>query len=314
MKKIILFLLILTSVAGYALEEKVKLETPTGNIFGTILDPDNGKTESIALLICGSGPTDRDGNSGMVFGKNNSIKYLAELLQKNGISSLRYDKRGIKASANAVKTEIGLTFAEYIDDACCWIDELRASKKYKKIVIIGHSEGALVGMVAAHRKNVRGYISLAGVGSPTYEVILKQLKSAVAPKIYKSAQQIVAKLKKGETVDKVSPALHAVFRRSVQNYLITWFKYDPAKFIKNLKSKILLIQGTTDIQVSIDEAEKLENSVGNKGELLLIDGMNHVLKDVPLNNEMQKESYGDPKLPLNKECGEAIVKFIKALK
>ena len=59
----------------------------------------------VVLIIPGSGPTDMDGNSAALPGKNNSLKYLAEGLAGKGIASLRYDKRGIASSASAGKDE-----------------------------------------------------------------------------------------------------------------------------------------------------------------------------------------------------------------
>ena len=87
-----------------AQEEIIVLETPTGNIEGTLLVPSKGNCP-LVLIIAGSGPTDRDGNN--ISLQNNSLKMLAQGLYENNIASFRFDKRGIARSAAAGTAENG---------------------------------------------------------------------------------------------------------------------------------------------------------------------------------------------------------------
>ena len=165
MKRIffLFFSLFALSLHAALQEEAVSLNTPTGTIYGRLILPDDKASFSVvALLIAGSGPTDMDGNTTMGNIKNNSLKYLAEGLAENGIPSLRFDKRGVASSAAAGLQESELRFEHYIADAKGWIDFLSADKRFTGVVVIGHSEGALIGLMACRNNpKVKGYVSLA---------------------------------------------------------------------------------------------------------------------------------------------------------
>lgn len=225
-------------------EEPVTLKTETGNIEGTLLLPDAKLPVPVVLIIAGSGPTDRDGNNPMM--KNNSLKMLSAELAKKGIASLRYDKRGIAQSQPAGLKEADLRFENYIQDAESWIKLLKQNKNFSKVIVIGHSEGSLIGMVASQNENVAKFISIAGIGQPADMTFREQLK-AQPPFVLEQSAPILDELVKGKTVENVPQMLFSLFRPSVQPYMISWFKYDPQKEIAKLKKLVLIVQGTTDI-------------------------------------------------------------------
>src|SRR6266852_2743028 len=140
----------------------------------------------IRLIISGSGPTDRDGNLPIFKGPNNSLKLLAEGLAAHGIASVRYDKRGIGETGKAMMLaaekakvmlrEEDLSFETYIDDAVAWCKKLGADRSFSSLTVLGHSEGSLIGMVAAQRMGAHAYVSIAGSGRPSQELILEQVK------------------------------------------------------------------------------------------------------------------------------------------
>jgi hypothetical protein len=291
-------------------ETIVHLETKTGTLEGSLLIPDGKTGIPVALIIAGSGPTDRDGNNPAM--KNNSLKLLATELMNNGIASLRYDKRGIGKSRKAGLKEIDLRFENYIEDAKDWIDLLRKDKRFSQIIVIGHSEGSLIGMIASQEKDVEKFISIAGVGQSADKTLKEQLK-AQPPTVLEMSSPIIDKLVQGETVKDINPMLHSLFRPSVQPYLISWFKYDPQKEIAKLKKPILIIQGTTDIQVSTDDAKMLAE--GNRGaEKKIIKGMNHIFKESELDRVKNIQTYNQPELPIKPDLTEAIVGFIRESK
>jgi len=298
--KLALFLLPSLLSAG----EAVTLDTGTGTLFGTLEIPPKTPA-AVVLIIAGSGPTDRDGNSTALKGSNNSLKMLAEGLAAQGIASLRYDKRGI-AESKAAATESNLRFETYIDDAMRWGEYLRKDKRFRAIIIAGHSEGSLIGMIAAVKLPADGYVSIAGPGRPAGSLLLEQLQGKVPDKLFQKAQDAVKTLESGKTVDPVPPALVSLFRPVVQPYLISWFKYDPPKEIAKVKIPVLIAQGTTDIQISVDDAKHL-SAANPAAKLALIEGMNHVLKDVPSDMAKQVESYSDPALPLDAKLLDEIV-------
>ena len=282
-----------------AVAEDVLVETELGPLAGTYLLPDTGKPRAIALIIAGSGPTDRNGNSKAMPGANNSLKMLAEALAEEGIGSLRYDKRLIGESASTSLSEAELRFDTYIDDAKTLLGFLR-SRTDVPLLIIGHSEGAQLGVVAAAGEDVCAVVAIAGPGIPAGQIILEQVRTKLPPGLLAQTEHIVAELEAGRTVADTPPELAALFRDSVQPYLVSWFAYDPAEAVAALDAPILLVYGTTDIQIPASYGERLA-AAGKNADLVVIDGMNHVLKMVGPDPQAQIRSYGDPSLPLAPE-------------
>ena len=309
MKRKIAFLVLLTLTLNLfaQVEKEIILETETGDIKGSLLIPSVSEKTAVVLIIAGSGPTDRNGNNPMM--TNNSLKMLAEGLQENGIASVRYDKRGIGESENAGLQESELKFEHYVKDVEDWIELLKEDDRFSEIIVLGHSEGSLIGMIASQKNEMEKFISVAGVGVPAGDILREQLK-AQPPVVLNQSLPIIEKLEKGETVEDVPQMLHSLFRPSVQPYMISWFKYDPQKEIAKLDKPILIIQGTTDIQVSVSDADKLA-SANQKSQKQIIEGMNHILKESESDRQKNMQTYSMPGLPLKKELMEIIVKFIK---
>jgi uncharacterized protein len=292
--------------------EPMELKTETGVIKGTLETPSTPGPWPVVLIISGSGPTDRDGNSSIPGFKNDSLKLLAQGLASKGIGSLRFDKRGIAESAKALAKEDDIRFDTYIDDVVQWGKQLQNDKRVKFLVVLGHSEGSLIGMVACQKLDAKGFISVSGAGRPAYQLLLSQIEPRVPANIFDEAKTIVGQLKDGKTVKDVPPYLNMLFRPSVQPYIISWFKYDPGEEIARLKVPALIIQGKTDIQCSVQDAELLDKS-GKNAKLFLIEGMNHIMKKVPDDQAQQIKSYGDQSLPIVPEMIERVVEFTTAL-
>ncbi|MFR2510633.1 alpha/beta hydrolase [Odoribacter laneus] len=310
--KIILFSLLLYLGLSnlMAQEEAVVLQTPTGDIYGTLLTPERNNNLPVVLLIAGSGPTDRNGNNPLM--TNNSLKMLAELLAKNGIASLRYDKRGISASAAAGKEESVLRLEDYVKDVKAWSDFLKKDKGFTKIILAGHSEGSLIGMLAAiDNPTISQFISLAGSGERMSDLLRRQLASQPQP-VIDLCMPIIDKLEKGDTVANPSPLLYSLFRPSVQPYLISCFKYNPCEEISRLHIPVLILQGDHDIQCSVEDAEALAKAYP-RAEKHIIQGMSHVMKDCNTLDKFAQidQVYNNPALPLNTQLGEMIIRFIK---
>ncbi len=282
------------------------IEVETGKIFGTLLIPDITTPLPIALIISGSGPTDRDGNQPNM--KNNSLRYLAENLTKQGIATLRYDKRLIGQSKTG-QGEIEIRFEDYISDAKKWISTLKSDSRFSKIIVIGHSEGSLIGMIASYGSKADMFISIAGVSKPADQIILEQTKG-LPPDLYNETINVLDSLRNGRTVNNVNPNLAMLFRQSVQPYMISWIKYNPSIEIQRLEIPILIIHGTTDIQVSVDNAKELESS-NKHSELKIIEKMNHVLKISEMDRNKNFATYMDPDSPISEDLTKTITNFIK---
>jgi uncharacterized protein len=290
-------------------EEAIDLVTEGGTIHGTLLLPAARTPVPVALIIAGSGPTDRDGNSPLLPGQNNSLRLLAEGLAEQGIASVRYDKRGIAASTPAATSEAELRFDTYVDDAAAWVRMLSSDPRFSGVTLVGHSEGSLIGMRAAQLAPAAAYVSLAGISRPASDVLRDQLRPQLPPDLWAESERVLTRLEAGQLVDSVAPVLVSLYRPSVQPYLISWFAYRPAEEIARLSVPVLIAQGTTDIQVGVAEAHAL-HAARPDAELLIVEGMNHVLKEVPADLVRQQASYGDPHLPVVSELIDRIGAFI----
>lgn len=286
--------------------EDISLNTKTGTLSGTLLYPNVTKKIPVVLIIAGSGPTDRNGNSTMT--TNNSLKMLAEGLYKNEIASVRFDKRGVAQSADAAINELNLRFENFIDDAKAWVNLLQKDSRFSEIIIAGHSQGSLIGIITAQKSEVSKFISLAGPGVPAGEVIKEQLNTQPAS-IKDKALPIIKKLENGKTVEKVPQNMFSLFRPSIQPYMISWFNYDPQKEIKNLNKPVLIIQGKNDLQVTVLDAQKL-NEANKNAEIHIIEKMNHILKEAEADRMLNLATYANPDLPLADELIKIIVTFI----
>jgi len=283
------------------------LKTSTGTIYGTLTMPKAESKVPVVLIIAGSGPTDRNGNNNMGLATN-AYLMLADSLRKSGIACLRYDKRGVGESAGALKDEHSFVFDDIITDAEGFIKMLKEDNRFSKIIVLGHSEGSLIGMVAANKENTNGFISLAGGGENIGSIIEKQ-KKAESEDAAAETKIIVDSLKKGYDVKNVSPEMQSLFRPSVQPYMKSWLRYDPAIEIKKLKIPILILQGTTDMQVGVEQAEMLKKA-NARATMTLIKGMNHVLKHAPEDRQQNAATYAEPDLALSPGLMQAILKFI----
>jgi hypothetical protein len=310
MKYIYLFIITIITTSVFSQEKKVSNQEIEVNslIKGTLFLPENeiSKTKLI-ILIAGSGPTNRNGNQ--VGTQNNSLKFLAEGLTQNGFAVFSYDKRIFAQMIAKTLDEKTLSFEDFINDAKDVVTYFKSQKKYSKIIIAGHSEGSLIGMVAA-KDNVDAYVSIAGAGRTADEVITEQVVQN-SPALKEAVEKDFALLKEGKTFENKNQILYSLFRESVQPYMISWIKYHPQNEIKKLSIPILIINGTKDIQVPPSDAELL-HTANPKSELKIIENMNHIFKEIKMDDDNIK-SYSDPKLPVIPELIHVMTQFINSI-
>lgn len=312
MKRIIIAIVLALMAVVASASVPVTLSTDTGEIHGTLSVPDNASRTAV-LIIAGSGPTDRNGNSSVTGIATNAYKMLADSLAARGYASLRYDKRGIAASATAGADESQLTFEAYIDDAAAWAEWLAADERFDRVVLAGHSEGGLIALVAAKRTDkVVAVVTLAGVGESIDATLRRQL--GTQPEPYRSeCMRIIDELKAGRTVSDPMPELAALFRPSVQPFLISQMRYEPSNEARTLSLPLLVVQGTTDIQINLNDAIKL-STVNPRTRLAIISEMNHVLKIcASLDQQAQMMTYINDTLPLAPTLVATIADFLSKL-
>lgn len=295
--------------AVYPNEKEIQITSASGSeLFGTLLSKNN--RQKLAIIIAGSGPTDRNGNSTLA-AATNEYEMLAHSLDSQNIASFRYDKRGIAKSVVADFKESDLVFDDYIKDAEKIFDYLHDTLGFKNIYFIGHSEGSLIGMIASQKKKVAGYISVSGAGRPIDIILEEQMQKQPLPdSVKKQIPAIFDQLKKGKEVDDFPEILSPLFRKSIQPYLISWMRYSPENEIKKLKCQVLILQGSCDIQVQMVDAKNLYNA-NKKSDLEIIPNMSHVLKNAGKDCVDEKETYTNGSMPIDQKLVEDIVKFIR---
>lgn len=278
-------------------------------IDGTLLSPKDATNPPLAIIIAGSGPTDRNGNQMMM--KNNSLKLLAESLSNDGIATFRYDKRIVKLMQDRTNfSEKDFKFDDFIEDATAVVDFFSASKEFSSIYIIGHSQGSLVGMASVStRDDVAGFISIAGAGQSIDKVIIDQLGKQ-APGLKENAIAAFNDIRLTGQSKNYSPGLASIFRADIQPFISSWMQYDPQVLVAGLEIPVLLINGTNDIQVNEEEAKLLQEAQKN-ASLLLIENMNHIFRTITAPGMDNQKSYNEPTRAISPQLPIAISTFIK---
>ena len=305
--------LLAVSFAGILMAtEPVTLETPTGTLYGTLEVPSGSGPFPVVLIHAGSGPADRDRELARASRQERQPEDARRSARqaRHRIATLR-QARDCRERQGRQREE-DLRFETYIDDAVAWGQQLRKDKRFGKLTMLGHSEGALILSVAAQKLPADAYISIAGAGSPAGKIILEQLRPQLPPDLMKQTEEIVDLLNRGQLIEKTPPQLAGLFRNSVQPYLISWLKYDPPAEVAKLKMPVLILQGDTDIQVQVADA-KLLAAAQPAAKLVIVNGMNHVLKLVEADQAKQVASYGDPTLPVAPTLIAEIANFVKTI-
>ena len=298
--------------AATPVESFVEAATPTGTLKGAMVSA--GPGAPVAVIIPGSGPTDRDGNSPLGI-KANSYALLAKALAERGVSTVRIDKRASFASAGAKFPEEGPTYGLYAADANAWAAQAKRAAGAPCAWLIGHSEGALVALSAAQEsRDVCGLVLVSAAGQTLTALIREQLKAnpANAP-VLEQALGALDEIDAGRRVDasKLHPALMGLFNPPAQTLLIDGAKRDPVAMLRATKLPVLVVQGTTDLQTPVEEARKL--AAARPGvKLVEVEGVNHVLKAAPAERGANMAAYADPSLPLAPQVPDAIAAFIRA--
>lgn len=303
----VLTLFLCFSTIFYAQDKTFSEQQLTINkhIDGTLLLPNEINEPNLAIIIAGSGPTDRNGNQNFL--KNNSLKKLAERLAEKGIGTFRYDKRIVKQIRQG-NIDPNISFNDFVTDAISVLNFFKSKNSFNKIYIIGHSQGSLVGMLSA-KEGADGFISLSGAGKPIDEVIIDQI-NITAPMFTEDAKRVFSILKVGGITEDYPAALASIFNKEVQPFMTSWMRYNPEEEIKTLQIPILIINGDNDLQVSVEEANLLKAAVNN-AQLEIIEKMNHILVPIEGDNLENSKSYNEPLRKLSLKLIDVIASFIK---
>ncbi len=287
---------------------------PTGALKGTFAGPASGAP--VAMIIPGSGPTDRDGNNPLGI-KAQPYRLLADALAAHGVATVRVDKRGMFGSAGAGDPDM-VTMDAYAANMAAWTRAVKARTGAPCVWLIGHSEGALTALITAQTDHdVCGLVLISGAGRKLGDVLRQQLSNIPGLAAHRLMQEVaindVGVLEAGGTVDPAGlpPALAALFAPKVQPFLRDLLGRDPAGLVRGYPGPVLVLQGTTDLQTTMTDAERLAGARPGV-KLVRLEGMNHVLKIAPVDRAGNVATYADPGLPLAPGVADAVAGFIKA--
>lgn len=319
MRRLILSIIVMVTAicTVVAQEREVVIACDWGDISATLNTPEAGCDVAV-LIVAGSGPTDRNGNSGQSL-NTYTYKMLSDNLVKSGIAVLRYDKRAIgRSRLNDPAIIPNLVFDDFVDDAARCVDYLRG-EGFKRVVVAGHSEGGEIALHLALREDVAvdGLVLLCCPGFPMDQILNAQLSAQLVPQhvgLMVTATTIIKRIKAGESVpvESIPQELLSLFHPSVQPFLSSSMAFDPAELMSRVEQPTLVISGGRDIQVTKENAERLMAGA-KRGEHLHFEQMTHILKDADTNDRIQQlvNVYVNANLPLTEGLSEAIIKFVK---
>ena len=293
-----------------AIESPYTIRSAGLELSGTLTIP-RGATKAVpvVVVIAGSGPTDRNGNSRMGI-RPNSYAQLAWRLAERGIASLRYDKRVLPGTTGAVDIS-KVTLAVFAADARAAADTLARDRRFSRVLLLGHSEGASLAAIAAHNgTTIAGVITVSGLGRPLTTVMREQLSRQVDSATLVRYDSAMAQYLRGEQPKDVPPALGVLFVPINQGFMRSWAAFDPPAAMRALRQPVLIVQGGRDLQVTPQDAELLKAGQPD-AQLVIVPLANHVLKqaaDTSLAGQMPL--YQNPAIPIMPEVVQAIADWI----
>lgn len=276
-----------------------------GPIDGALLVPDGAQRPPVALLIAGSGPTDRNGDGPSATPA--TLQKLATALAAHGIASLRYDKRGVGKWKPAYGAPEDFRFGHFVDDAVSLVAALRKRDQFSSIIIIGHSEGALVGTLAAGRAKVDGLVLLTATSRRQGDVLKEQLQRQVPADVLKPIADAIDRIMEDQVVEPLPAGLH--IPPAMQPAFASAFREEPLPPLTALQLPVLIVSGGKDKQVGRLDFDRL-GAAAHNARTVWLDTMNHVLVDVSDDADNIK-AYTDPQRPLNSNLIDEIASFIK---
>lgn len=309
--------------------EHVNFKNPDGLHYldGTLTYPKSGNISTVVILLSGSGPTTRDAD---VFG-HKVFAVLADQLTRQNIAVLRYDDRGVGKSTGNFTTA---TSEDFASDANAAYDFLSKHHKFEnsKVGFIGHSEGGLIGAIAAAKNpQIDFFVSLAGPGVDGGQIIIDQ-----SYYIQKSRGLEINKLNEDNTQQKhiLSEIRADISEQDLTELLIKynipsenakaqaiqmtspWFKYfvktDPKVFLAKLNIPMLALNGSLDVQVLAEQnIAGIKQSVKpNKLTTKIYNGLNHLFQ--PAKTGLPEE-YSKIDITFSEKVSDDISRWIKEL-
>jgi alpha-beta hydrolase superfamily lysophospholipase len=313
-------------------------------VYGTFALPSRSNATdrvAAAVIVAGSGPTDRDGNTRLVTGSIDTLKNFANVLEAHGVASIRYDKLGSGQTglASYASHPADISFDVYVDEATAAYNYLRSRPDVdpRRIMILGHSEGALIALVVAAnlRRDLQpsALVLAAPPGRPYLETIQRQLgeqyavavqggsvDQAKADAALRDVDRYVASIEQNgrypEDLALADQSLAAVFSRANEHFLAGIARYDPVELALMMPAELpmLILHGAKDQQVSDDEVARLLAALRGRAAVVYYElpDADHVFKDVPGSPDPSTD-YGNPALPFSPAAAQDTGLFLGSL-
>jgi pimeloyl-ACP methyl ester carboxylesterase len=290
-------------------EEPLALDNGGAHLRGVTWRPAaQARPLPLVILVAGSGPTDRDGNSAVGL-HTDTYRLLAAALADHGVASLRYDKRGVGESTAPARP---VTFEDFVSDAAALVTQARASRRYSAVYLLGHSEGALIALsVGARLPDVDGIISVAGPGRPLAAILREQLARQLPANELAELDHAVAELRAGRAVAPLqSSTLRLLFRPTLESFLRQALFADPLALARAQKTPLTIVQGDMDAQVSVEADARALAQARPDAKLVVLHEVAHTLKLEKVKSVAQR-SYQDPSLPLAPGVVDAVLSALR---
>lgn len=261
----------------------------------------------VALLIAGSGPTDRDGNSSLGL-RTDAYRLVAEALAARGIASLRYDKRGVGSSGREFDPATTV-LEDFAADALAIARRLRADPRFSTLALLGHSEGGLLALMIAERAAPDALVLVATAGRPLGVVLREQLARKLDASLMVDVDRVLDAVRRGASPDPIPAPLAPLFAPTVRAFLRSALDLDPLPLLRAAKARVTIVQGAFDAQVTPADAHLLAGARPD-ATLTILPTMNHVLK-AEASAALPQASYADPTRPLAPGLGDLLAAALR---
>ena len=305
MNRVILYLAFyitgVTITIGQVKSEEILIKNNTIELPGTLTYLE--ANTPLIIWVHGSGGVDRNGN------QSKYIQQFRKAINKHNIAFFSYDKRTANPKNASILKKNGVVFSDFIDDVKKVVNYFKDDERFSEIILVGHSQGSLIAMLALD--NVDKYISIAGAGETIDKILIRQI-TRQNPIYGAITEKYLNELKETGTIKEVDPNLMSLFAKQNQPFLISWIQLNPLKIIKKVTVPTLIINGDKDFQVLVKDAENLKKAKPS-AELVIIKNMNHVLKHID-KDKNNLNSYLSPDFPISKQLIKTVTNFIQKTK
>jgi len=277
-----------TQLPAEITEEDVTVGEGEWALPGILTLPTTGADFPAVVLVHGSGANDRD----ETVGSTKMFRDLAWVLAKNGIASIRYDKRTLVHASQftAELQKSGTVREETIIDAVLAGNVLKTDSRINstRIFVAGHSLGAMLGPRIAKESDglFAGMVLMSGSPLKLTDIIITQnedVLNKLTDDVRKTQQPLldaeVAKLAALESMTE-EQAMEATAFGLPGCYILDLLKYDAAATLKELKLPTFILQGGADFQISLKNGyEAWQTAAGGEAyvTLKLYPELNHLL-------------------------------------